>query len=159
MGAAVVMLASSAVEAGGGIAGGIGANKAAKKQAAIYDDEANAVLRQGAFEEAQAARSYDRLLGEQKLNIAASGRELEGSPLLILDQTIRDKEEEIANIRYNTGRARDRQRSAAKQSKQAGRAALTSSIIGAFGTAGKAYGQYSAAKNPSKQALSTGGTA
>jgi hypothetical protein len=148
MGVETVMIASAAMSVGGGIYSGIGANKTAKKQAGIYDNQADAEQAAGAFQEMQTARDFDTLLGEQKLSFAASGRELEGSPLLILDQTIRDKETEIANIRSNTAQKVSQLRSAAKETKKAGRNALTSSIIGAVGSAGKAYGSYKQSQNP-----------
>lgn len=145
MGVETVLIASAVVGAGGGIFSGIEANKAARKQAGIYTEQASAAEEAGRFEEAQAIRDFDTLLGEQKLSFAASGRSLEGSPLLILDQTIKDKETEVANIRRNTAREASQFRSAAKESKRAGRNALYSSIIGGVSGGAKSYASYKSA--------------
>jgi len=104
MGVETVLIASAAVGAAGGIYGGFEQKKAADAQADIYDEQGRAVQRAADFEIAQTANEFDRVLGEQKLSIAASGRELSGSPLEILDKTLRDKETEISNIRYNASR-------------------------------------------------------
>ena len=158
MGVETVLIASAVMSAGGGIYSGIQANKAAGKQADIYDEQANAEQEAGAFQEAQAARDFDTLLGEQKLGFAASGRSLEGSPLLVLEQTLTDKETEINNIRRNTARSVSQLRSAAKETKKAGRNAIISGIIGGASSAGQAYTSYSAAKTPSSRSvLGTGG--
>ncbi|CAB4213468.1 hypothetical protein UFOVP1451_46 [uncultured Caudovirales phage] len=153
MGAETVLLTSAAVGVAGGVYSGFEANSAAKKQAGIYDEQANAEQSAGAFQEAQAVRDFDTLLGEQKLSFAASGRELEGSPLLILDQTIRDKETEISNIRSNTSRSVSQLRSAAKETKKAGRNAILTGIIGGAGSAGKASNYYQAAQNPTSRSI------
>lgn len=153
MGVETVLLASAVMSAGGGIYSGIQANKAASKQAAIYDEQADAEQVAGAFQEAQAARDFDTLLGEQKLSFAASGRSLEGSPLLVLDQTLKDKETEINNIRRNTARSVSQLRSAAKETKKAGRTALASGIIGGVSSAGQSYTSYKTAKTPNSGSI------
>lgn len=158
MGVETVLITSAVIGAGGGVYSGIQANKAAGKQAALYDEQANTEQVAGAFQEAQTVRNFDTLLGEQKLNFAASGRSLEGSPLLVLDQTLTDKETEINNIRRNTARSVSQLRSAAKKTKKAGRNAIITGIIGGASSAGKSYGSYQAAKSPSsKSILGAGG--
>lgn len=153
MGIETVLIASAVVGVAGGAYSGIEANKAAGKQANIYDDQANAVNNQSNYEQAQTARSYDTLLGEQKLAFGASGRELSGSPLLILDQTLRDKETELNNIRYNAGRQVSQLRSAAKETKKAGRNAITTGIIGGISSGAAAYGAGSKAGNTKSKAI------
>ena len=158
MGVETVLIASAVIGAGGGVYSGIQANKAAGKQAALYDEQANAEQVAGAFQEAQTVRNFDTLLGEQKLNFAASGRSLEGSPLLVLDQTLTDKETEINNIRRNTARSVSQLQSAAKETKKAGRNAFITGIIGGASSAGKSYASYQAAKSPySRSILGAGG--
>ena len=152
------LITSAVLSAGGGIYSGIQANEAAGKQADIYDEQANAEQVAGAFQEAQATRDYDTLLGQQKLSFAASGRSLEGSPLLVLDQTLKDKETEINNIRRNTARSVSQLRSAAKETKKAGGKAIVSGIIGGVSSAGQSYTSYKTAKTPnSRSILGTGG--
>mgnify|MGYP003662102161 CR=1 FL=1 len=153
MGAETVLLTSAAVGVAGGVYSGFEANSAAKKQAGIYDEQANAEQSAGAFQEAQVARDFDSLLEQQKLSFAASGRELEGSPLLILDRTIRDKETEINNIRNNTARSVSQLRSAAKETKKAGRKAILTGIIGGVSSGGKSAATYQAAQNPTSRSI------
>lgn len=158
MGIETVLIASAVVGAAGGVYSGFESNKAAGKQAGIYDEQANAEQSAGTFQEAQAVRDFDTLLGEQKLSFAASGRELEGSPLLILDQTIRDKETEISNIRSNTSRSVSQLRSAAKETKKAGRNAILTGIIGGVSSGGKAAATYQASRNPTSRTVLGAGT-
>jgi hypothetical protein len=153
MGVETVLLASAVVGAAGQIYSGFGANKTANRQADIYDEQANATIIEGEFQELKTARDFDTLLGQQKLSFAASGRALEGSPLLILDQTIRDKETELSNIRSNTARNVSQLRSAAKETKKAGRNAILTGIIGGASSAGKAYGSFQSAQNPTSRSV------
>lgn len=124
-----------AVIAGGGqIYGGIQARKAAKKQQKAFDEQARLQRQAAEFEAMQAGRQFDKLLGTQKARISGSGIKLEGTPLLLLEETLRDKAETIKNI-IDTGNAMARASIAqAENARDAGRNALTSSIIGAFGT-------------------------
>lgn len=158
MGVETVLLASAVIGAGGGgLFSAVESNKAARKQAGIYREQADAAEEAGRFQEAQAIRDFDTLLGEQKLSFAASGRSLEGSPLLILDQTIKDKETEVNNIRQNTAREASQLRSAARESKRAGRNALYAGIIGAASSGAKSYASYKGSGNPqSKELLGSG---
>lgn len=158
-----LMIAAVGLQAGGQIFGGIAARKQSKKQkraleaqAAFNRQQAKLERELGEFEATQQARSFDRLIGRQRLSIAASGIKLEGSPLDIIDESLRDKEETIANIRMVAeSRARALEFGAGQLMQQgkdvarAGRNALIGSI---FGAAGSAIG--AAAK---KKGMKTGG--
>jgi hypothetical protein len=81
-----------------------GANMAKKdlrRQAMALEDQARLVEEQAQFQSIQTAKQFESLLGEQKLSVAISGAEMEGSLLNIFDKTIADKEENIAIIKRN----------------------------------------------------------
>ena len=69
-----------------------------------------------------------------KLSIAKSGIRLEDSPLLVLEETLRDKEATIKNILEGGAAEAGMLRSKAKSAKRAGRDALISSIISGVGS-------------------------
>lgn len=136
--------------AGAQIYGGIQARKAAKKQQRAFDEQARLEQEAAEFAALQKGREFDSLLGTQKARISASGIVREGTSLLILEETLRDKEETINNI-LKTGAARARAyRNQAANARDAGRAAMTSSIIGAFGSGASAFGKSRAAKSTLK---------
>ena len=93
--------------AGAQIYGGIQARKAAKKQQRAFDEQARLEQEAAEFAALQKGREFDSLLGTQKARISASGIVREGTSLLILEETLRDKEETINNI-LKTGAARAR---------------------------------------------------
>ena len=83
---------------GGQIAGGIRARNAAKGQATQLRNQARLEREAAEFKAVQQARQFDKLIGTQKTRIAASGIKLEGSPMLLIEESLRDKEETIQNI-------------------------------------------------------------
>lgn len=144
---AIIAGVGAGISAGGSIYGGIQARKQSKRQAraleaqaAFNRQQAQFVREQGEFEALQQGRSFDRLMGRQRLAIASSGIELVGSPLDILDESLRDKEETIENIRAvaeSNARALEfgagQLMGQAKDTRTAGRNALIGSIFGAIG--------------------------
>lgn len=135
-------------ESGGKIFQGIQTKKQSKRQAralqaqAAFNREQAQLEREAAeFDATQQSRSFEKLMGRQRLGAAASGIRLEGSPLLLLDETLRDKEETITNI-IAAGEARARALEfeagqlgqQARDTKRAGRNALIGSIFGAAGS-------------------------
>jgi hypothetical protein len=140
-------IGGTAIAGGGQIFGGIQARKQSKRQkraleaqAAFNRQQAQFERELGEFDALQQSRAFDQLIGRQKLNIAASGIKLEGSPLDIIDESLRDKEETIENIRaVAESRARALEFGAGQLQQQgkdvakAGRNALIGSIFGAIG--------------------------
>jgi hypothetical protein len=126
-------IAGAAIAGGGQLFKGIEQQKAAKEQARILGEEAALVREKGEFDIRRSKREFNQLLGQQRLRLAASGNLLEGSPLLILDQTIRDREEEIANIRGGVRARVSRLGAEARAARRAGRRALIGGILGAAG--------------------------
>jgi hypothetical protein len=149
-----------AVLAGGGqIYGGVQARKAAKKQAGLLEEQARLEREAAEFDAQQQERSFERLLGQQRLSFAASGVELEGSPLLVLEETLRDKEETIKNI-LATGAARARRLQAeAGLTRKRGRDMFISSLIGAASTGLKAGSQIAGAGGGAQGGSGGGGFA
>lgn len=129
----------AALKIGGGIYGGLQAKKDYKKAARSLEEQARLEEEAGKFEALQTARQFDSLLGEQKMTVAASGAETEGSVLNIFDKTLRDKQQSVDNI-LMAARARASQlRSQAKNAKKAGKRAFLSAVIGAGGDAATSY--------------------
>lgn len=132
----------ASLKIGGGIYGGLQAKRDSKKVARSLEDQARLEEEAGQFEALQTARQFDSLLGDQKITVAASGAETEGSVLNIFDKTLQDKKESVDNI-LAAARARAAQlRDQAKQAKKSGRRALISSLIGAGGDAATSYANY-----------------
>ena len=142
------VIAGTAIVGSGQIFGGIQAKKQSKRQAralqqqaAFQREQAQLERELGEFDALQQGRAFDKLMGRQRLSFAASGVRLEGSPLDILDESLRDKEETIENIRtLAESRARALEFGAgqlgqqAKDTRRAGRNALIGSIFSAVGT-------------------------
>lgn len=145
------VITGAGLAAGGQIFGGLGAKKQSKRQAralrqqaAFQREQAQLERELGEFDVLQQSRAFDKLMGRQRLATAASGIKLEGSPMLLLEESLRDKEETIENIRtLAESRARALEIGAgqlgqqAKDTLRAGRNALIGSI---FSAAGKALG-------------------
>jgi hypothetical protein len=143
-----LIIGGAALSAAGTISGGFSARKQSKRQARALQQQAAFQRQQaqlerelGEFDALQQARSFNKLMGRQRLAFAGSGIKLEGSPLDILDESLRDKEETIENIRtLAESRARALEFGAgqlgqqAKDTKRAGRNALIGSIFGAAGS-------------------------
>lgn len=127
------VIAGGVIAGGGQIAGGIRARNAAKGQATQLKNQARLEREAAEFQAIQKAREFDKLLGRQNLSIAASGIKLTGSPLLLIEETLRDKEETIANIRKFGAAAAGALTSEAQNVQRAGRDAFVGSVIGGFG--------------------------
>jgi len=128
-------IAGTALGIGSQIYGGYQAKKASKQQARILEEEAKRQQLAAEFEAQQQERNFERLLGQQRLNFAASGVKLEGSALDILEETVRDKEQTIKNILEAGATRSARLRSEASLTKKRGRQVFISSLIGAGGQA------------------------
>lgn len=141
-----VAIGGAVLSGGSQIYGGLQARKAAKEQQAALDAQARLEREAAEFEAIQAGRKFDKLLGTQKARISGSGITLEGSPMMLIEETLRDKAETIENIKkYGQARS-DALKAQAGNARDAGRDALTSSIIGAFGTGLKAGSQLGGSK-------------
>lgn len=149
------VIAGTTLAGGSRIYGGLQARKAAKKQQANLDAQAILEREAAEFQALQAERRFDKLLGTQKARISGSGIKLEGSPMDILEQTLNDQRETITNIRQ-TGDSRARAlQDLAGNARDAGRNALTASVVGAFGTGLKSVQKYNKLKEDRNATNST----
>lgn len=134
-------LALFVVGAGFSLAGSIyGANMAKKdmfRQARSLEDQARLIEEQAQFDAIQTGKQFEGLLGEQKLNIATSGAEFEGSVLNILDKTIQDKEENIKMIKRNAQAQASFLRSQAAATRKKGKGLLKTALISSAGNIGQ----------------------
>ena len=108
--------------------------KADKRQIAELTEQARLIEAQGEFEALETGKQFEKLLGEQKFNIATSGAEQEGSVINILDKTLQDKALNMKMIKDNAKQQADYLRNQAfllrKQRKKRTRNALISSALG-----------------------------
>jgi len=115
-----VLIAAAAtaavVSAGASIYGGIQARKQAKKEAALINEDAQ-------HQANQHAKDVEKFRKRQKVAFLSSGVSLEGSPLLVLEETRKEGEEEVARIRRG-GQIRSDIR------QQQGRDAFVSGVLG-----------------------------
>lgn len=124
-----MLIAATALQAVGSIYGGIQANKAAKEQARIAQEDARAAA------DAR-GKQITKLKAEQQAQFAASGVTLDGTPLMVLDETQREGDAEVNDI-LRQGRNN------AKVIRTQGRNALTSGILSAATTtAGNTFAGY-----------------
>lgn len=129
----------AALKLGGSVYSAIQTRKDLKKQAMALDDQARLIEEQGQFEAAQSNRQFENLLGEQKVGIATSGAEFEGSVLNILDQTLKDKEITQRNILDNAKRQANFLRDQARQARKKRKNLLGMSILSSMGEIGQSY--------------------
>ena len=134
-------IAGAGLKIGGDIWGGVNARNDARAQATILNNQAILEEQAAAFDALQAEKQFESLLGEQKLSVAVSGVETEGSVLNIFNKTISDKQQTMQNI-IREGRARaNLLRNQARQIEKAGQRALLGGLISAGGSAIQSYAQ------------------
>jgi hypothetical protein len=147
MGIETILMAASAVSAVSSVVGGIQGMSEGKNQANIAMAQAEA---RGA-ESARVAEREARLTQEdaiaterrQKLAYMASGVTLEGSPLLVMEETRRKGQENVDEIlragQASSAAALAEGRLQADAAKSAGRQSFISGLTGAAGTGFNAY--------------------
>ncbi len=142
-----VLAGLSAVSAVSQIASGLGANSAAKQQSqnALFDaqNRGTEIARTTAMQANEEKKEADSALRRQKLAYLASGVTLQGSPLLVMEETRRKGQEnvdEILKAGSSMGTAvLSEGRQSANAAKLSGRQALIGGITGAVGTGLNAY--------------------
>lgn len=150
-----VLVASAIISAGASIAGGMAADKAAKKEANLLNDQGDLAQTEANKEAARRADEVRVFQKRQKLAFLKNGVTLEGSPLLILDETLRKGQEEVDAVSNRGAAQADYYRRSAEITKSKGRAALIGGFGGAASTAVSAYGIGKGAGmfGPSKQVV------
>lgn len=140
MGIAAVAAAATVVSAGASIAGGIAANKAAKKEASALNDQAAVTQVEAQAEAERRAIEIRKFEGKQKLAFLKNGVTLEGSPLLVLDETMREGQKEVDSIMRQGNAQANYARQNAAITRNKGRAALIGGIGNAAGSLINGYG-------------------
>jgi|688.fasta_scaffold559935_2 hypothetical protein len=128
-----IFTAGAVLNLGSSIYGANMAKKDLKRQAMALEDQARLVEEQGQFQAIQTAKQFEGLLGEQKLSVATSGAEMEGSVLNIFDKTIADKEQNIAIIKRNAQIEADLLRQQASQARKKRGRLLSTAILSSVG--------------------------
>lgn len=144
-----VALGATAVSAASAAYQGQQAKKEADYNAAIMEQNAIAAKNKAAYDETMHRERVRKLLSTQKAQLGRSGISLEGSPLLILEETVAQGELDALAIRYGGDIEASRSRSAANLSRMQGKSAITSGYVQAGSTllsgGSRAYSNYSAA--------------
>lgn len=130
-----LMIAGTAISAGGQIMSGMQANQAAKYNAAVARNEAEQARKVGQINESLARDDLRRELGRQRAHLARSGVNLAAGSALDLGQDAGQASfMELQSVRTGAeSRARSFE-SDATLSRLEGRRALMSGAIGAVGT-------------------------
>ncbi len=123
--AGTITAVSGVVAAGAGVYGGVEASKSANKQA---DQAASDAARKAEIEQ----QGNNMLSSEQKVAFLNSGVTLEGSPLVVMEQTRANGAANVASI--NRGGA-----NMASALEYQGRGALFSGLASGIGTASSIY--------------------
>lgn len=134
---APLFIAGSALNFAGSIYGANMAKKDLKRQQMALWDQARLIEEQGDFEAIQTGKQFESLLGEQKLSIATSGAEFEGSVMNILDKTLRDKETNVNIIKKNAQAQANLLRNQASQLGKKRKTLMRNTLISSIGNIGQ----------------------
>lgn len=135
MGIETALILATVAAVGGKVAGGMAANSAAKTEAGLMDQQAALGREESITSAENLARDRRQFLNAQKLAFLKNGVSLEGSPLLVLEDTRAYAQREVdatikrGQAQYNLTRAQ------AQLTRNKGRAALIGGITDGIGTA------------------------
>lgn len=138
-----IFAAGAALNLGSSIYGANMAKKDLKRQAMALEDQARLVEELGQFQAIQTAKQFDSLLGEQKVSVATSGAEMEGSVLNIFDKTIADKEQNIAIIKKNAEIEASLLRQQAMQARKKRKRLSPMAVVSSLGNIGQSASNFS----------------
>lgn len=124
-----IFAVGAALNLGGSIYAAKQAQKDLKRQQLALFDQARLVEEQGEFQAIETGKQFESLLGEQKLSIATSGAEFEGSVMNILDKTIKDKETNVAIIKKNAQTEANYLKAQAEQIRKKRKGLMTNAIV------------------------------
>lgn len=150
MGVEVALATAAIISAGASIAGGISADRSAKREAGALNDQAALAESESLAEAKRRATEVRQFQRRQKLAFLKNGVTLEGSPLLVLDETLASGQEEVDAIMRRGSSQAKLYREHAAITRNRGRAALIGGIGQAAGTTLMAYGAgvFKGAPNP-----------
>jgi hypothetical protein len=119
---------------------GYQANQAAKAQASAIEKQAQIAREEAEFKAQQGETQRRKFLAEQRMAYLASGVSLEGTPLIIGEETWKEFTNEINAIRKSGAAQSEYLMTEAQTTRNTGRAQLIGSIFEGVGTA--ALGAY-----------------
>lgn len=151
-----LFIAGSALNFAGSIYGANMAKKDLKRQQMALYDQARLIEEQGEFDAIQTGKQFEGLLGEQKLSIATSGAEFEGSVMNILDKTIKDKEINVNIIKKNAQAQANLLRNQAAQLGKKRKTLLRNTIISSIGNIGQSAMSFASIDSKTQNTLKHG---
>ena len=129
----------TAVSVGTSLYSGAQANKAAKKQAALQEEQGQIQLQEALVEAAQIRQEGERTKQEQMMAYIGSGVEIQGTPLLVMTETTKLADTEAAATEkrgYAQGNLANAQ---AKITRAEGKAQMIASIGSAVSSGATTY--------------------
>lgn len=97
---AITAAASGALSAAGAIYEGQAAFKAGQMNAGMLRLKASQIRKQAQYEEQQSLVNARKIVGDMKANYGASGITQEGSPIDMLEESIKNANQDALNIKY-----------------------------------------------------------
>lgn len=125
------------IAAAGQIFAGINQKKAADAEADLQREQGVIASQEAQAESQRVANSRRKFRKKQKLAFLKNGVTLAGSPLLILEETIRESQAEVNAIARRGSAQAQLAFKRAAITENTGRAALLSGVFGAVNTVGK----------------------
>lgn len=140
MGLETALIAATVVSVGSSIAGGISANNAAKREAALEEEQGRIAQDEANVEAGRRADEVRKFRARQKMGFLKSGVTLEGSPLLVLEETLNEGQKEVDAIVRSGDAKRRFANESASITRSKGRAAMISGFGNAASSAISSYG-------------------
>lgn len=120
----MVMATTAIIGAGASVYGGVQQNKQAKAEAALQQRQADIAYEESKVNATNEAFNQTQAVQRQKLAFLSSGVTLEGSPLMVLEQSRQYGQSQVDAILRQGQAQKDLGYEQAKITKNAGRAAL-----------------------------------
>ena len=130
----IMMAVAAAASAAGTVYQGVQANKAAKYNANVREQDAIAANKKAEYDADIHRERIRQVLSKQKALIGAAGLDMSGSPLLATLDTVEKGELDALAIRHGGEVQGQRYRSEATLSRMQGKSAQTGSFFKAGGT-------------------------
>lgn len=137
--AAGAFLAAAGLGAAGQVYGGYRANMAAKREAGLMEDQARVAQAEADAEAQRRAAEIRKFSKKQALAFMKNGVSLDGSPLLTIDETITEGQKEVDAIARRGDAQANLYNRRAAITKDEGRAAFVSGILGGGGSFASSY--------------------
>ena len=136
---ATVLIATSILGAGASLYQGYAANEAAKDQADLMRDQARLAQEEADVEASRKEEERRKFIAQQKVAYLANGVGLSGSPLVVMEDTYKQFQQEIDAIRKSGVAQRGFMEREASIKEKSGRAQLVSGALGAAASLGGGY--------------------